>query len=86
MRPSDFAERVVAYCTATHSSVTSWGRTDRHNADVGGVSGSLHRAFLAVDVVYDRPLPLESRTRYASALGLDLVAEGDHDHLQAGER
>ena len=82
MTGSDFAWRVVSYCEITGASVTSWKRTTAHNAVVGGVAFSAHLLGLAVDVVYDEPGQLIWRTRWAERLGLRLIAEGDHDHLQ----
>lgn len=83
MTPLEFADALRAYCARTLGSVTSWGRTPAHNTAVGGVAGSLHQLWLAGDVVYDKPLLLEVRQQAASRLGLRLVPESDHDHLQA---
>jgi hypothetical protein len=80
--PLDFVARLMAYCAATGASVTSYGRTPAHNRAVGGVPFSYHLLFLAADVVYDAPLPEDRRRRTAAQLGLRLVIEGDHDHLQ----
>ena len=80
--PLLFASSLLAYCSATGASVTSWGRTRAHNAAVGGVRKSQHLAWLAADVVYDAPIPLADRQTLAALLELRLIAEGDHDHLQ----
>lgn len=82
MDPSSFATSVMAYCSAMTASVTSWGRTGLHNHQVGGVEGSFHVVWLAADVVYDEPPPVEYRRMAALRLGLKLVVEEDHDHLQ----
>jgi hypothetical protein len=74
----------MAYCAATGASVTSYGRTLAHNQKVGGVPDSAHLLWLAADVVYDKDGDVEWRTRVAKRLGLTLIHEGDHDHLQGG--
>ena len=85
MTPHDFLDALRTYCALTGASVTSYGRTPGHNADpkIGGVKNSAHLYWLAADVVYDPPVPIPSvRTERARRLGLWLLAEGDHDHLQ----
>ncbi|KKN27908.1 hypothetical protein LCGC14_0859630 [marine sediment metagenome] len=80
--PVEFASVLIAYCAATRGSVSSWGRTAKHNADVGGASNSFHLVWLGADVVYDEPVPLGRAKSFARRLGLRLVREDDHDHLQ----
>lgn len=82
MTREDFADAVIAYEAITGASETSGGRTARHNAKVGGVAHSAHLAHRAVDVVYDDPPPKEERWSWAERLGLRLIVEDDHDHLQ----
>jgi hypothetical protein len=82
MDPLTFVGALMIFCRMTDGSVTSWGRTKKHNKDVGGVARSAHRAFLGADVVYDVPIAEEEATDYAERLGLRLIREGDHDHLQ----
>lgn len=83
MTPLDFHTALMAYCYATGASVTSYGRTAQRNGAVGGVPNSKHRIWLAADVVYDLQLDEQVRLEAAKQLGLKLVIEGDHDHLQA---
>jgi hypothetical protein len=64
------------------ASTTSWFRSDKHNKDVGGVPHSAHRFGLAVDLVYDTPPNKTDIVEDARRLGLLLIREGDHDHLQ----
>ena len=79
----DFVDATYRYGTLTGASVTSWGRTAEHNAKVGGVPFSAHRFWVGLDVVYDDLHPVEStRVEIARRLGLTLIPEGDHDHLQ----
>lgn len=82
MTPHDFAEALMVYCFITRASPTSTGRTAAHNTDVGGVAYSAHRFWLAADVEYDEPVPLAVRVETARRLGLRLLNETDHDHLQ----
>lgn len=82
MSPLEFAARLIVFCTAATGSVVSWGRTTHHNAVVGGVPGSAHRFWCGADVVYDVTPPLDEAQRAARQLGLALLREGDHDHLQ----
>ena len=83
MTPLEFASALVAYCAATGGSVTSWGRTPAHNKAVGGVADSAHLVWTGCDVVYDAGMAADpSRDLIAARLGLMLVHEGDHDHVQ----
>jgi hypothetical protein len=81
---ASFCTRVAAYRRATRASVTSWGRSRAHNKAVGGLIDSYHLFDLAVDVVYDEPIPLGRRQDFAHDLHLALFPEPDHDHLQDG--
>jgi hypothetical protein len=78
----DFALAAYRYCKATGGSVTSWGRTPKHNKAVKGVPNSYHITFKAVDVVYDKRPSLIDAESLAAAQGLRLIREKDHDHLQ----
>jgi Peptidase M15 len=80
--PADFADALRAYCYATDASVTSYGRTPARNRAVGGVATSYHLTFQAADVVYDRAPAAAERQQIARHLGLRLVLESDHDHLE----
>jgi hypothetical protein len=83
MTPVEFFDALRTYCGATNASITSYGRTPNHNRKVGGVPTSKHQTWLAADVVYDTPILLPTRTALAGHLGLRLLDESDHDHLQA---
>ncbi len=82
MDASAFALAAQMYCLVTRASGKSSYRTAKHNETVGGVAHSAHLVGLALDVVYDKPLPLAERDEWASRLGLRLITEDDHDHLQ----
>ena len=80
MTVAEFAEAVSRYGMLMGASVTSWGRTLKHNTEVGGVTFSAHRFWLGCDLIYDGPVLSKMET--ARRLGLKLIDEGDHDHLQ----
>lgn len=82
MTPIEFASALQSYCAATSGSVTSWGRTPQHNVAVGGVPDSGHLLWIAADVVYDNTHGEDGRGVLADRLGLMLIHEGDHDHVQ----
>jgi hypothetical protein len=82
MTRHDFVEAAVLYCQVTGASVTSWGRTTARNAKVNGKPYSPHLFWLGLDVVYDEGPVTVLRGDVADRLGLRLINEGDHDHLQ----
>lgn len=81
----EFCEKAREYCHVLGGSVQSWIRTVDHNAAVGGVPASRHLLGLAVDVTFDAPKPPDDQRREcAAALGLHLLIEHSHDHIEAG--
>jgi hypothetical protein len=80
----DFAERLVLVALVVPCSVTSWGRSAKHNAapDVAGHPDSWHRLWLGADVVLDSPADEKSFARQCARLGLRVLDEGDHFHVQ----
>lgn len=60
--------------------VTSWWRSRRDNARVGGHPNSQHLTGLAVDVLNDAAG--DAFAQLARAVGLVVVDEGDHYHVQ----
>ena len=82
MTRAEFVDAALTYCDLTDASVSSWKRTVKHNTAVGGVVQSAHLFGLAVDVVYDAPVALPLAMERARRLGLRLLREADHDHLQ----
>lgn len=82
MTVGEVAEAVAQYCLLTHASVTSGGRTEARNVQVGGVAYSAHRFHRGADVVYDAELPSADRKILGARLGLLVLIESDHDHLQ----
>ena len=63
-------------------SVSSWGRTAKHNKEVGGVEGSIHLLWLGVDVVLDEMKKSLEFEKDCDKLGMVALFEGDHYHLQ----
>lgn len=82
MTASEFHDQVRSYCYRLNGSVTSYGRTPKHNKAVGGVIQSAHQFWLAADIVYDAPVPALTAVDCAVRLGLLMIRESDHDHLQ----
>lgn len=82
MTIGEFAEAVRTYSMALGASATSWGRTAAHNRAVMGVEFSAHRFWLGCDVIYDGAPSVQERNTIAVRLGLKVIIEGDHDHLQ----
>lgn len=82
MTIGEFAEAVATYGLVMGGWVTSWGRTKHHNTTVGGVPYSAHRFWRGCDMLYDDPPPREERVETGRRLGLLVIIEGDHDHLQ----
>lgn len=78
----DFIERVILVCSKHLGSVSSWGRTPKHNKDVGGVDGSIHMLWLGCDVVLDVMAKDPEFEKDCSLVGLVPIFEGDHYHLQ----
>lgn len=82
MSPLEFWDTLRLWCAIFSASVTSYGRTLKHNTEVGGAPFSAHRHWLGADVVYDVPPTTETVTKTAERLGLRVIREADHDHLQ----
>lgn len=82
MRPSEFDAAVRQYRFRFAASVTSAGRTVEHNTAVGGVARSAHLFDVGADLVYDAMPALGECLAVGERLGLRVIREGDHDHLQ----
>lgn len=86
MTRGEFADAVYTYCLLTGGSTTSGIRSTKRNAAVGGVAYSPHRFGLGQDVVYDDyPSAHPDGPEIAKRLGLRVLREGDHDHLQPAD-
>lgn len=88
MTPGQAYGAALQYCFMTGGSMTSCKRSDARNASVGGVNHSAHRYGVGFDVQYGdekfefAPIDHDTAVETARRLGLKLIREGDHDHLQ----
>lgn len=86
IRVQEFWLAVYRYCLRVRGSVTSGFRTFSRNSVVGGSPTSYHLQGLAADVVLDEPLThpvaTDARHKLAADLGIQLIIETDHDHLE----
>lgn len=73
---------VICLLYKYHGSVSSWGRTEKHNKDVGGVPGSLHLLWLGCDVVLDVNEKNLEFEKDAQLMGFTALWETNHYHLQ----
>jgi hypothetical protein len=79
---SIFIENVLILAIRWAFSVTSWGRTPKHNKDVGGVDDSHHLRFLGLDVILDENKKSSLFEKDCDRMGIRAIWEGDHYHLQ----
>ena len=74
-----FLGRAYPIGTDLDVGITSWQRTVSHNREVGGVAQSQHLLATAWDVAGPDQNTYASR---AAAVGLVVIDEGDHVHVQ----
>jgi hypothetical protein len=77
-----FADKVLALCLIFDCSETSGFRTEKRNELVGGAPNSRHLVGLGRDIVPDDPSRTDDVCQAARRLGLWVLVEGDHIHLQ----
>jgi uncharacterized protein YcbK (DUF882 family) len=77
-----FIQTILCLGLRFRFSVTSWLRSQERNKAVGGSRDSNHMTALAVDVVLDGGEDTISFKLQANKLGLKVLDEGDHLHLQ----
>jgi hypothetical protein len=82
MYPQSLMRSVYMLCFKHHGSVTSWGRTAKHNKEVGGVPNSYHLLWLGCDIVLDDMRQNTDFENDAIFFCLKPILEGDHYHLQ----
>lgn len=83
---SVFAVKILQLCLLHDCSVSSWVRTAKRNASVGGSIYSQHLLGLAVDLVPDEPAKIPDIMRDARRLDLVPIDEWEHKkhiHVQA---
>ena len=77
-----FSDKVLALCLIYDCSETSGYRTEKRNALVGGADDSRHKEALAKDIVPDDRTIDHKIEHAAQKLGLWVLVESDHIHLQ----
>lgn len=82
MTPVDFLLVKMALAARFPFRETSGYRSVGANRLVGGAEHSQHQHWLATDVVLDIPADQVAFTQQAQRMGLLVVDEGDHLHLQ----
>lgn len=82
MNVACFAFLIHTLCTIHSASVTSWIRTAKRNAAVGGGVNSRHLIGMGCDCVLDDKAKTAAFTAAARALGLQVADEGDHIHIE----
>lgn len=82
MTRAEFNDAADTYCALFGASTTSAQRTLKHNKAVGGVPNSAHLFGRARDVVYDTPPDKDKCVSMGARLGLRVIIEDDHHHLQ----
>ena len=75
MTPIEFAALAQQVALRYSASITSWGRTDKHNLSVKGNPLSRHRVWLAMDLAVDDPSLRDDALAYAIQLGLHGIVE-----------
>lgn len=78
----DFAGKIDLLNKLFPLSITSWFRSKKRNAAVGGHPQSKHLSGFAIDVVLDDPKDKPQFLKTVNALGLGFLDEGDHIHIQ----
>ena len=82
MSPGEFLDLVSLVVLSSEGTVTSWIRSRGRNDEVGGHPRSLHLVGMAVDVVFENDAEKKRAAVVADRLGLRVIDEGDHLHLQ----
>jgi uncharacterized protein YcbK (DUF882 family) len=67
-------------------SVTSWYRSVAHNATLPGASPhSKHLTGRAIDVLWDKPPPLDAMANVCRAWHFRMLREATHDHIETAD-
>jgi len=91
MTRQEFSDSMASLCEKHGGSVTSWIRSKKHNAKVGGKSNSRHLTGFGMDVVLDADedgiagndaTAIKAFQEDAYSLGIFALDEGDHIHCQ----
>lgn len=83
LTPAQFFDVVRAYCDLTGSQITWYNRTPETEAvQTKPVKHSPHEVWLAVDVRPGGKFSAQDRIEWGRRMGIRVIAEIDHDHLQ----
>lgn len=82
MTPHDFLDMKMALAARFAFRETSGYRHPLWNETVGGAATSQHQVWLGTDIVLWYATDLAAFKKQAGRLGLTVVDEGDHLHLQ----
>lgn len=82
MDAKEFTGHALTLAIRFRFSVTSWIRTPARNKAVGGQDNSTHLYGLGLDVILDNPVDAPQFTATANKIGISVLDEGDHLHLQ----
>jgi uncharacterized protein YcbK (DUF882 family) len=82
MTPFDFLQARMALAARFRFRETSGYRSPAANQAAGGVTHSAHQHFLAADVILDTTEDRVAFKLAAGRLGLLVLTEEDHEHLQ----
>lgn len=85
MDPIQFLLALMQLYSKHPFSETSGQRTRKHNEDLDGVANSPHLYWVGRDVLFDPPLHPVERTEAARRLGLRIITEQDHQHIQPAD-
>jgi uncharacterized protein YcbK (DUF882 family) len=77
-----FTEKIIALADTFPLSVTSWIRSPKRNAQVGGSVNSQHLVGLAVDIIFNDEINIANFELAARDLDLHVLVEDDHLHVQ----
>ena len=81
---ADFAAQIESVRARYGGSIISWGRSEKHNKEVGGHEDSFHLIGLAVDIFFDTQKGIQQATKLFRRLGLWTKKNGDLTlHVQA---
>lgn len=85
MSPVDFLLALMQLYSKYPFSETSGQRTPAHNQDVDAVAHSPHQYWVGRDVIFDKPPVPVSLNQAAQRLGLRIIKELDHHHIQPAD-
>ncbi|MCH8134709.1 MAG: hypothetical protein IIB77_01875 [Proteobacteria bacterium] len=78
----NFVSMILTLALRHQFSISSWGRTVAHNRAVEGHENSRHLLWQAVDCTLDDMGGYDAFYADAIRMGLVVVREGDHVHVQ----